>query len=303
YEVLDTKFARRAKPEHLIQLGVYSELLAALQDLPPDETHVVLEGSRESFRVRDFAAYVRHARRRLEEFVRQTPSNSYPIPCHHCAHCHWQDRCAQQWEDDDHLSLVANMHRAHAEKLERQGITSLTLLANVPVDARVAGLNPDVFQRLASQAALQFHKRTTGENRFEIIPHDEGRGFHRLPKPDPGDLFYDMEGDPLHAQGLEYLFGVCLRDGRELSFRAFWAHDHAQEQRTFAEFMAFLASHLTAHPDAHIYHYNHYEPTALKRLASRYAVAEHQLDELLRRRKFVDLYKVVRESLRISEPS
>src|SRR5262249_39856858 len=127
--------------------------------------------------------------------------------------------------------------------------------------------------------------------------------FHRLPKPDPGDLFYDMEGDPLHAQGLEYLFGVCLRDGRELRFRAFWAHDHAQEQRTFAEFMAFLDSHLTAHPDAHLYHYTLYEPTALKRLASRYAVAEHQLDELLRRRKFVDLYKVVRESLRISEPS
>src|SRR5262249_44913721 len=146
YEVLDTKFARRAKPEHLIQLGVYSDLLAVLQDLPPDETHVVLEGSRERFRVRDFGAYVRHARPRLEEFVRQTPSNSYPVPCHHCAHCHWHDRCAQQWEDDDHLSLVANMHRAHAEKLERHGITSLTLLANVPKDARVAGLNPDVFQ-------------------------------------------------------------------------------------------------------------------------------------------------------------
>ena len=53
----------------------------------------------------------------------------------------------------------------------------------------------------------------------------------------------------------------------------------------------------------YIYHYNHYEPTALKRLASRYAVAEHQLDGLLRADKFVDLYKVVREATRVSEPS
>jgi uncharacterized protein len=65
--------------------------------------------------------------------------------------------------------------------------------------------------------------------------------------------------------------------------------------------MEFLHSHLTAHPDAFIYHYNHYEPTALKRLAGRYAVAEHQLDDLLRRMKFVDLYKAVREAIRVSE--
>ena len=67
--------------------------------------------------------------------------------------------------------------------------------------------------------------------------------------------------------------------------------------------MAFLASHLEAHPNAYIYHYNHYEPTALKKLASRYAVAEHQLDDFLRREKFVDLFKVVREAVRVSEPA
>lgn len=66
--------------------------------------------------------------------------------------------------------------------------------------------------------------------------------------------------------------------------------------------MAFLDSHLQQYPHAHIYHYNHYETTALKRLAGRYGVCEEQLDNLLRGQKFVDLYVVVRESLRISEP-
>lgn len=45
--------------------------------------------------------------------------------------------------------------------------------------------------------------------------------------------------------------------------------------------LAILQQHLTAYPDAYIYHYNHYETTALKRLACRYATAEHQLDDLL----------------------
>ncbi len=125
----------------------------------------------------------------------------------------------------------------------------------------------------------------------------------RLPRPDAGDVFFDMEGDPLHPGGLEYLFGVYyLRDG-EYVFKPFWAHDHEQERQAVGELMAFLGSHLDAHPNAFIYHYNHYEPTALKRLTATYAVAEHELDELLRGERFVDLYKVVREAVRVSEPA
>jgi hypothetical protein len=37
---------------------------------------------------------------------------------------------------------------------------------------------------------------------LEAIP---GKGFARMPRPDSGDLFFDMEGDPLFAGGLEYL--------------------------------------------------------------------------------------------------
>ena len=52
----------------------------------------------------------------------------------------------------------------------------------------------------------------------------------------------------------------------------------------------------------HIYHYAHYEPSALKRLMSLHGTREAQLDDLLRGEKFVDLYKVVREAIRTSEP-
>ena len=303
YEAVDTKLARHPRVKHLVQLGVYSSLLAIRQGTPPEQAHIVLgDGAIPSFLVSDFASYVRHAMQRLEGFAASPPSDSYPEPCSHCSTCHWKETCAAQWQKDDHLSMVANINRTQAAKLERAGIKTVAQLAALPPKTRVPDLHPQVLKRLRAQAALQEHKRQTGENKFELIECEPGRGFYRLPKPDPGDLFFDMEGDPLHPHGLEYLFGLCLVKRGKLKFQSFWAHDHGEERATFAQFMEFLSQHLAAHPEAHVYHYNHYETTALKRLACRYAIAEHQLDDLLRRMKFVDLYKVVREAVRVSEP-
>jgi predicted RecB family nuclease len=303
YEAADTKLARHPRVKHLVQLGVYSSLLASRQGTQPEQAHIVLgDGTTPSFLVSDFASYVRHAMQRLEDFAASPPSDSYPEPCSHCSTCHWKETCAAQWQADDHLSLVANINRTQAAKLERAGIKTVALLAALPPKTRVPYMHPEVLERLRAQAALQEYKRQAGKNKFELIESEPGRGFYRLPKSDRGDLFFDMEGDPLHPHGLEYLFGLCLVKSGKLKFQSFWAHDHGEERATFAQFMEFLSQHMAAHPGAHIYHYNHYETTALKRLACRYGIAEHQLDDLLRRMKFVDLYKVVREAVRVSEP-
>ena len=50
-------------------------------------------------------------------------------------------------------------------------------------------------------------------------------------------------------------------------------------------------------PDAHIYHYNHYEVTALRKLTNKYDTKNEILDYLLRNEKFVDLYKVVKQGV------
>ncbi|MBN8603138.1 MAG: TM0106 family RecB-like putative nuclease [Planctomycetes bacterium] len=304
YEPVDTKLARHARAKHIIQLGVYSSLLTILQERLPAQVHLVLgDNSTASFSVNDFISYVHHAMHRLQKFVSSPPPDSYPEPCAHCTSCHWKDNCAAKWKGDDHLSLVANIQRSQAAKLERAGIKTVAQLAALPRNTLIPNLNPQVFDRLRSQAALQLDKRKTNKNTFELLALEVGRGFSRLPRPDAGDLFFDMEGDPLYPQGLEYLFGVSfLKDGA-LTFLPFWAHSHEEERAAFAKFMAFLKEHLTAHPNAYIYHYNHYETTALKRLACQYAIAEHQLDDLLRRKKFVDLYTVVRGAVRVSEPS
>ncbi len=53
----------------------------------------------------------------------------------------------------------------------------------------------------------------------------------------------------------------------------------------------------------HIYHYNSYEPTAVKKLMQRYGTREQEVDELLRSNVFVDLYAVLRQAMRIGKES
>ena len=230
------------------------------------------------------------------------PEKSFPEPCSHCQICQWKDRCSEEWKQKDHLSLVANIRRSQADKLRKQGIQTVADLSRTPKNCKVKGINKEAFSRLQSQAFLQTKKAQTGQDKYQIIPFLEDKGFFRLPKPNEGDLFFDIEGDPLFPNGLEYLFGVYCPLKEKPFLKQFWAHSHSEEKEAFKTFMNFLEKHLHSYPEASIYHYNHYEPTALKRLACRHALKEEFLDNLLRKQKFVDLYLIVKESLRISEP-
>jgi len=128
-----------------------------------------------------------------------------------------------------------------------------------------------------------------------------------LPEPSPGDLFVDLEGDSFAlGEGIEYLFGIAARPptaGGSPSYTALWALDHASERAAFEQLMAIIAEHRSRHPDMHVYHYAHYEPTAFKRLAGRYATCVDALDELLCAKVFVDLYAVVKQGVRASVES
>ena len=307
YEVADTKLAHRPKPKFMIQLAHYSAMLAKAQGRQPDHMHLALgNGTERSFRVADYMAYYRRLRLRFETFVQSRPATT-PEKCDHCSLCDWRERCVAQWEAEDHLNRVANISRLQIRRLREQGIHTLQRLAELPASPAVAtipGVQPETLTRLRAQAALQWNKAQTGLDQFELLPRpaQARSGFNRLPPPDAGDLFFDMEGDPLHDGGLEYLFGLYYLDGGRPVFRPFWAHTRAEEKAAFAAFTDFVSAHLATHPNAHIYHYAPYEPTALKRLMTLHGIREADIDRLLRQEKLVDLYKVVRESIRVSEP-
>jgi predicted RecB family nuclease len=302
YEVIDTKLSRHTRPKHLLQLCVYSELLAREQRLVPARMHVVLgDGRQDSIRTSDCLHFFHVLRDSFEAFAAYPPALSEAEPCAHCETCRWNQRCEEEWERTEHLSLTAGITGEQSAKLRAAGIATLRYLGNHTGGA-IPSLLTNTLERLAAQAALQIHKRDSGENCFELLAMESAKGFNRLPDADEGDLFFDMEGDPLYPGGLEYLFGFTrMRDG-ELQFTPIWAHDRNEEKRAFEAAVDFINDQLAKHPNAHVYHYNHYEMTALKRLASLHETREADIDNYLRRHAFVDLYKVVREGLRISEP-
>ncbi len=303
YEVLDSKLAKNPKPGHIIQLCLYTELLAEIQKVQPREMHLVLGDNKlASFGVDDFFYYYSHAKKRFENFLPRLPKKSDPEPCQHCRFCNWQDRCRAEWEKNSHLSLVANIQRPQIKSLWQAGIKTVAELADTTLDTSVPDLKPETFARLRSQARLQSYKKRTGQDQIEMIPPVVGKGFSRLPEPNRGDLFFDLEGDPFYQNGLEYLFGFYCPGEPHAIYRSLWAHNHVEEKLVFENFMGFVTQHLRQHPQAFIYHYNHYETSALKRLACRYATYEEPLDNLLRQNKFIDLYRVVVESIRTSEP-
>ena len=302
YEVADTKLARHAKPYHLLQLCFYSHEVARIQGREPEQMHLVLgSGAREPFRPADFDAYFRRVRSRFLAFVAAEPA-TYPLPVDHCDICEFKSRCEQQWRDDDHLTLVARMGRGQVTRLQGAGIARLETLATTPAGTAIPRMAPATFETLRHQAELQLAARRDGRLRYDLLPYEEKRGLAFLPKPSPGDVFFDIEGDPWWEaeRGLEYLFGVLWREGGETRYRVFWAHDRDEERRAFEELVDFFHERLRAHPDMHVYHYAHYEPTALKRLMGEYGTREEAVDDLLRRETFVDLYAVVRQGLMAS---
>src|SRR5205085_11453040 len=68
YEVADAKLARRAKAAAVLQCCVYSEQLAAIQGIDPEQFKLILgNNNEEDFRLRDYGAYYRSVKRRFEE--------------------------------------------------------------------------------------------------------------------------------------------------------------------------------------------------------------------------------------------
>ena len=304
YEPIDTKLARETKAATVLQLCLYAELLASMQGTPPERMSVVPPGVGfvpETYRTDEYLAYYRRVRESLERGV-AGPTNTYPLPCAHCDICRWLPDCEARWQADDHLCVVAGMRRAAERELLVVPIPTTTALAawGVPVTWRPERGARASYVALQDQARLQVASRGLIPPLHELLPVRAQEGLARLPEPARGDVFLDLEGDPFFGDGgLEYLFGLVHigpNGGRE--YRARWGLDRSGERAAFEAVMDELVARWERVPQLHVYHFGHYEPAALKRLASRHGTREDELDALLRARRFVDLHKVMRQGVR-----
>jgi predicted RecB family nuclease len=302
YDIADTKLARRLKVPALLQMATYAERLAALQGAHPEFLTVVTgDGIERPWRLADVASYARRARGRLRQAVQARPATE-PVPVAHCSQCRWKTTCGDLWEGADDLSLVAGMRTDYRRTLIMAGISTVTDLGKANSADLPRGIGKSSRERLAQQARLQMAERTTGAPTYELLSPEAGKGLLGLPTPSPGDVYLDFEGDPFahDGAGREYLAGLWDRQG---NFTSWWAHSFEQEQTLTEQLVDDLIGRLKADPEMHVYHYAAYEQSALKRLTGRHGTRETELDTLLRGERFVDLYAVVRNGIRISKPS
>jgi predicted RecB family nuclease len=333
YEVQDTKLAKETKGGTILQLSAYSDMVGRIQGRTPEWFHVITPGNPSTFapgatvdkkglpppftveryRVEDYAAYYRMVLATLRSDVAKGHDALleayYPEPVEACTVCAWDGRCVKRRRDDDHLSFIAGSGRSHRVELVAQGVPTLTAAAamTVPVAFKPARGSRETYGRLGHQARVQHQQKKVGQPVYERLEIKDGEGLCRLPPPSKGDLFLDLEGARFAREGgREYLFGAYGAygaygaKGEGAEYRAWWALNDAEEQRAFEQVIDLIMAAWDADPGMHVYHFNHYEPTAFKKLMGRYVTRGEQLDRLLWAERFVDLYPDSRTHSRVA---
>ena len=309
YEVYDTKITRNLKPRHITQITAYSDMLGKIQKVLPEKMYLI-DGSDEyhSFKTIEYIDLFNHSKKEFIKFLSNISKEKiYPEKCSYCNLCDWKDECDKTWENDNYINLVAGSNKSQVEKLKKNKIRTVEQLSKTKLTAIDLKINAESFKKIQLQAQLQEEKRNTGEDKIVILDSDFGKGFYKLPKPDDGDVFFDIEGYPRMDRPFEYLHGLYYKDKGKLKFKDLWAKNYNKEseKNIFIELINFLEKRFVEYPNAHIYHYASYEKRAIRELATSYSSefpkGDIVNDDLLRKEKYVDLFSIVSQSIRTSE--
>ncbi len=302
YEVQDTKLSQQTRASTILQLCLYSDLLTQQQGTAPVRMYVVKPGDdfpTEEFFYASFQAYYRLVKSNFEKIMDGPALETYPEPVPQCDICNWWRHCDTRRHHDDHLSLVAGIRTMQIEELRKKDIHTLAAFATTETLSRPERGNYETLLRKKAQAKVQLEGRTKQSMHFEFLDVEAGRGLNRLPEPNPGDIYFDIEGDAFYPDGsLEYLFGYAYAEPNgALVYKKHWATNRVQEKHAFKAFMNFVADRWKKYPDLYIYHFSPYEPSAVKRLARVHAMFESEVDELLRSERFIDLHRTCKEAI------
>ncbi|MGP9527134.1 TM0106 family RecB-like putative nuclease [Glutamicibacter sp. AOP5-A2-18] len=307
WAVWDTKLARHARVSALLQVASYADQMIAEGISVSTKTTLVLgDGTHSVHRVDEVLPVFRAQRARFLMMINEHLLATEPVSWNSdeiriCGRC---DYCAEQIQATRDVLLVAGMSMVQREKLRQRKIFTIEELAAVETQPGTS------LARIVDQAQMQLGLgRIDGQVQGVSFRVKSTQTISELPAPNPGDIFFDFEGDPLYQEpsdgswGLEYLFGVVEHDSGEPVFRPFWAHSRAEERQAFLDFISYVQERRQRFPQMKIYHYAAYEKSALRKLSQVHIAGEEEVDTWLRENLLVDLYETVRNSLVVSTRS
>lgn len=169
----------------------------------------------------------------------------------HCPICPFKNKCLEQAEKDDSLTLLDRITPKIMRKYHKRGIFTITQLSYLfkprrhrkKRKDRPAGFNLELQALALRTGKIYLHQSPT-------IPQHSA------------ELFLDIEGVPDH--GSHYLIGLVIRSEGNAESHSLWADSAHDESRILGQFMELT----NRHPNAPIYHYGSYEPKTLLRMAN-----------------------------------
>jgi predicted RecB family nuclease len=219
-------------------------------------TVVPFNGTPQRIRLQPLYPQVKTIINALREWSTGVPTDPPPLVlARHCAMCPFHPLCHKEAEKQDNLSLLERMTPKVMQKYRKKGIFTVEQLSYAyrPRRRRKRRANaPTVFNIELQALALR-----TGKVYLHELP--------TLPK-HPIELFLDIEGLP--DEDRDYLIGLDIREGDQVTSHSFWANSANEEVGVFKQCLNVAYQY----PDAPIFHYGSYEPRAFARVAKKHGL-------------------------------
>ena len=296
YVPVDIKSSSEPKTLHRQQLAFYCMTLGSVQGFCPT-TASIINRNFDKLKVDIDEKILEKTQEDIEEILSIFRGKKPNVHISSSAkETPWYKECLKEAEEKRDVSLIYKLRKDTAQGLREHGIDTIEKLASQDIDAlpKIPGASIETLYQAKIQAQSLVEKKPIFIGAPEPIQESELK------------LYFDIEGDPW--LGVEYLFGFWVVGDAEgkyarLGHVAWSQEDHGKyflyflaetpefESIMWADFLAWL-THLPS--EYKVYHYAHYEKTALKKLAEKH----QNSDELHRfQDQLIDLKKSVDKSV------
>jgi predicted RecB family nuclease len=223
---------------------------------PPVGLIVPLAGNPKQIRLEPLYSEVRQIISDLREQIRKTHSETPELYSNkHCATCQFRNYCISEAEKGDSLSLIERMTPKLIRRYQKKGIFTITQLSYL--------YKPRRRRKRAANTLPSFNVELQA-----LAIRTNKIYLHEIPaiSKQPVELYLDVEGIP--DQGFNYLVGLVIQSGTDVSAHSFWADSVDDEASIFEACLQKAAEY----GNAPIYHYGSYERRAFHQVSRKHGI-------------------------------
>lgn len=339
YEVGDAKSSRSSKFCQQMQVTFYSWLLESIQGVRPQCGRVLtrplgIEQGAAPFRDELFLiddhiwTLMSFLEEEFGEILHKEEGDFFFHPKGGCGTCPFYDHCLERAGASNDLSLLPDIKKIQKRHLNHAGIRDIDALAKaddgiLQQAAHATGVTFEGLSKIRRQAMATVTGEAISRGAFdsprsaclamtagELDLPGEKDGIRAIDFTNPSlvHVHFDMESNPY--TGTEYLFGLMVDTASQRGVPEFFTSHSYSDDDEFQAFQSFLdrmdqIRREVGDQGFAIFHYAHYEPTHLLKLAEKHRNRSRDLIDRVDylNQRMVDLYKLIRKTYFLPVPS